>query len=312
MPVIDGIIDIPVPEWCSASDAVLWIMLKRPPVASHHLGLRKDDYAVSLGLDDTGQRLNSNPDYYRSWHILYEAACQGKVGIRGKLAIGSQKLVLGPIINWVQCESWGEFEEILPQRLKAASAQGFLNIERNHFLNDGMIYPTEDRPPTAWTYINVEVNSPQLIRRFHPAEGDALRIDGEVKFLDLETRRAKSVTKVAKGKNLGGRPSPRDWDGAINAAREAMRAGDFKPKRRPDLNHFLAEWLSARDDDGKCPDDSQIRRRVASIWNSFDPANGGKVDRASGSNIKKDPGGQRSFWLSATVDQVRQRRNVPI
>lgn len=271
MPVIDGIIDIPVPEWCSALDAVLWIMLKRPPVARHHLGLRSGDAAPYLGDDDKGQPLRSNPDYLQSWHILYEAASQGKVGLQGKPAIGRQKLVLDPILNSLRCERWGEFEEILPGKLKAASVHGFLNIEKFHFLNDGMIYPSEDLPATAWAYTEIEVNSRHLLSMFHSAEGKALRVGTDVIFTDPEAPQAKSLAEAVVTRGVGGRPPKWDWLDAINATWAAMYVGKLIPKRRLDISRHLVEWFSAKHE-GRHPEQSQINVKAEGMWRAIEAA----------------------------------------
>ena len=270
MPVIDGI-DIPVPEWCTALDAGLWIMLRRPPVALDHVGLRRGDAPAGFKDDDKGQPLRSNPDYLRSWHILYEAASQGKVGLRGRPAIGLQKLVLDPIINRLCCKRWGEFETIIPDKLKAAGVHAFLDIERFRCLTDGMVYTTEDFPTTAWAYTDIEVNVSDLLRRFHSAEGEALRVGTDVIFTDREAPQAKSLAEAVVTRDVGGRPPTWDWYGAINATWAALEAGTLIPKGRSDLNHHMTEWL-ARKHEGRSPDDTQIRAKVRQMWRAREAA----------------------------------------
>ena len=236
MPVIDGIMDVPVLEWCPAYDAALWIMLKRPPVASHHLGL-VNDASLSLGFDAEGQNVRDNTNYFPSWDKLYEAAAQGKVELRGRPAIGLQKIVFELLGPSLRCEKWGDFEPILPAKLKAAGVFAFSNVERSRFLNDGMIYPTEFFPETAWAYTDIEVNFLQLMTWFHPAEGKALRVDTEVNFIEPEAPRAEASAKVVAKKEVGRRPRIWDRDGAINATRGAIYDG--KLVRTPEAAAIL-------------------------------------------------------------------------
>jgi hypothetical protein len=159
MPVIDEFMDIPVLDWCPAFDAVLWIIFKRPPVAlDHAVSLDGDDNSLTLGFYGDGKHVKDNPKYFSSWFKLYQVASQGKVGLRGRPAIGLQKIVFGLLGPFLLCEKWGDFEEISPEKLKTAGSYAFSYVERSNFLNDGIIYPTEYYPKTAWAYGSIEVN----------------------------------------------------------------------------------------------------------------------------------------------------------
>jgi predicted DNA-binding transcriptional regulator AlpA len=245
MPLIDGFIDIPALDWCPAYDAVLWIMLKQPPVAFRHERSMGNAH-ITLGMQPDGKMVSGDPNYFPSWARLYEVASQGKVGLRGRPAIGLQKIVFELLGPSLRCEKWGEFEEILPAKLKAAGVFAFSNIESSRFLSDGMVYPTEEYPETAWAYGSIEVNVRQLVRWFHPAEGKALRFGDEVNLIEPEAPRAetsaeapqaKSSAKAAGTRNVGRRPRIWDRDGAINATRGAIYDG--KLVRTPEAAAIL-------------------------------------------------------------------------
>lgn len=261
MPVIDGNMDVPVLEWCPAYDAALWIMLKRPPVALCHLGLVKDG-GLSLGFGAEG-RVRDNPNYFRSWDKLYEAASQGKVGLRGRPAIGLQKIVFELLGPSLLCEKWGDFEAIPPEKLKAAGVFAFHDIEKSHFLSDGVIYPTEYYPETAWAYDRIEVNFLQLRRWFHPAEGKNLRAGTEVNIMEPEEPQAKSSTKATVTRDVGGRPPKWDWDAFTREMLHLANTPDGLPER-PALTKHMKEWCQAQWGDE--PSDGMIRDRIARLY----------------------------------------------
>jgi predicted DNA-binding transcriptional regulator AlpA len=238
MPLIDGFIDIPALDWCPPYDAALWIMRTRPPVASRHLTSLGDD-AIRTGIDANGLNVMLDRNYYPSWSKLYEVASQGKIGLRGKPAIGLHKIEFRPVPPldpWLRYEKRGELEEIPAEKIRAAGVEAFFNIAMQGFLNDGVLCPTEFVPETAWAYTDLEVNVRQLVRWFHPAEGKALRFGDEVNLIEPEAPRAetsaeapqaKSSAKAAGTRNVGRRPRERDRDGALNGTRGAIYDGNL-------------------------------------------------------------------------------------
>ena len=269
MPLIDGFIDIPALDWCPAHDAVLWIMLKQPPVAFRHERSMGNAH-ITLGMQPDGKMVSGDPNYFPSWARLYEVASQGKVGLRGRPAIGLQKIVFELLGPSLRCEKWGEFEEILPAKLKAAGVFAFSNIESSRFLSDGMVYPTEEYPETAWAYGSIEVNVRQLVRWFHPVEGKALRVGTEVIIMEPEEPQAKSSAEAAVTRNIGGRPRERDWEAAINATWAAMFVGDCNEKP-PELIRYMTDWFSVNDEKGH-PHKSQIREKVSAMLSASERA----------------------------------------
>jgi hypothetical protein len=282
MPVIDEFMDIPVLDWCPAFDAVLWIMLKQPPVAFRHERSMGNAH-ITLGMQPDGKMVSGDPNYFPSWDKLYEVASQGKVGLRGRPAIGLQKIEVNsgvrpawvsrhsaaglqqiefdcgaPPSAWVHCEKWGDFEAILPAKLEAAGVFAFSNVQQYHFLTDKPIFATEYCPETAWAYTGIEVNFLQLRRWFHPAEGKALRVGTKVKLIKPEAPAEAAVTRHA-----GGRPRIWDLDGATNAARAAMSAGKFK--KRSDVSAYVEAWFKVIYK-GRCPEQSQISKVARRIW----------------------------------------------
>jgi predicted DNA-binding transcriptional regulator AlpA len=257
MPLIDGFIDFPALDWCPPYDAALWIMRTRPPVASRHLTSLGDD-VIRNGIDANGLNVMLDRNYYPSWSKLYEVASQGKIGLRGKPAIGLYKIEFRPVPPldpWLRYEKRGELEEIPAEKIKAAGVGAFFNIAMQGFLNDGVLCPTEFVPETAWAYTDLEVNVRQLVRWFHPAEGKNLRFGDEVIFLEpeappaetsaetpraetsAEAPQAKSSAKAAGTRNVGGRPRIWDRDGAINATSGAIY--DRKLVRTPEAAAIL-------------------------------------------------------------------------
>ena len=248
MPLIDGFIDFPALDWCPPYDAALWIMRTRPPVASRHLTSLGDD-VIRNGIDANGLNVMLDRNYYPSWSKLYEVASQGKIGLRGKPAIGLYKIEFRPVPPldpWLRYEKRGELEEIPAEKIRAAGVEAFFNIAMQGFLNDGVLCPTEFVPETAWAYTDLEVNVRQLVRWFHPAEGKALRFGDEVNLIEPEAPRAetsaeapqaKSSAKAAGTRNVGRRPRERDRDGAINGTRGAIYDG--KLVRTPEAAAIL-------------------------------------------------------------------------
>lgn len=248
MPLIDGFIDIPALDWCPPYDAALWIMRTRPPVASRHLTSLGDD-AIPIGIDANGLNVMHDRNYYPSWSKLYEVASQGKIGLRGKPAIGLYKIEFRPVPPldpWLRYEKRGELEEIPAEKIKAAGVGAFFNIGMKGFWNDGVLCPTEFVPETAWAYTDLEVNVRQLVRWFHPAEGKALRFGDEVNLIEPEAPRAetsaeapqaKSSAKAAGTRNVGRGPRIWDRDGAINGTRGAIYDG--KLVRTPEAAAIL-------------------------------------------------------------------------
>lgn len=233
MPLIDGFIDIPVLDWGPPYSAVLWIMRTRPPVASHHAAALGYD-AISTGIDANDLNLMYDRNYYSSWSKLYEVASQGKIGLRGKPAIGLHKIEFHPVppLNpWLRCEKQGELEEIPAEKIKAAEVWAFFNIGMKGFLNEGVLCPTEFVPETAWAYTDLEVNVRQLVTWFHPAEGKTLRVGTDVNILEPEEPQATSSAEVTvPRKNAGGRPPKWDW---YAFAREMLRLANT-PDGLPD------------------------------------------------------------------------------
>jgi hypothetical protein len=291
MPVIDGIMDVPVPEWCPAYDAALWIMLKRPPVAFPHEGLMGDDGYRPLSFE-----VRRDPNYFPSWSKLYEAASQEKVGLRGRPAIGLQKIEFNPGVPpsasdigappsvWLRYEKLGEFEDITPAKLKAVDRFVFSSVEEFLFLSDVMVIPTESLPKPTWAYTDIGVNVRQLVRWFHPAEGKAFRVGAEVNFIEPEAPRAevsaeapqaKSSPEAAVTRHAGGRPRKWEWDAATNAIWAAIYDGTLVPKQRDELTCYMTDWFSVRHEEGP-PEESQIRKAVSGIWSVVKPDNGEK------------------------------------
>jgi len=251
MPVIDGVMDIPAPPWCTPLEAVLWIARKQAPVASHHSMLVDDGLPLL-------QDVRSIPNYTQSWGKLCEATRQGKVGLRGRPAFGlkSHRWDSGDLIY----DRSGELEEIPPEKLKAAgtsqiSSSPLWNVERFGFLSDVVFIPGKWCPKPVWAYIDIEVNFSQLVRWFHPVEGKALRFGDEVILLEAEAPRAetsaeapraetsaeapqaKSSAKAAGTRNVGRRPRIWDRDGAINGTRGPIYDG--KLVRTPEAAAIL-------------------------------------------------------------------------
>jgi hypothetical protein len=242
-------------------------MRTRPPVASRHLTSLGDD-AIPTGIDANGLNVMLDRNYYPSWSKLYEVASQGKIGLRGRPAIGLHKIEFRPVppLNpWLSYEKRGELEEIPAEKIKAAGVGAFFNIAMNGFLNDGVLCPTEFVPETAWAYTDLEVNARQLVRWFHPVEGKALRFGDEVILLEPEVPRAEASSKVVATENVGGRPPTYPWD---EFAREMIRLAngpDGLPKG-PKLTKHMRKWCEAEGaewKDGPC--DSTLRDRIAGL-----------------------------------------------
>jgi hypothetical protein len=253
----DGVFDIPVLEWCSASDAVIWIMHKRPPVALGHVALAPMP-SLSLGFTANGENVRQQAEYLPSWDKLYYAAEQGAVRLRGKPAIGLQKLVPDVVFGRaIQCEKWGEVDDIPVAKLKAATVFAFQNLRDHQFLTDGVFYPTEDFPATAWAYSNVEVNFSQLASYFHSAEAKPFRIGTDIIVVKPDQSSSASPAETNPIKRVGGREPKWDWVGALNATWAAVCAGTIHPDRS-DLREFMNAWFAERHE-GDCPSVSQIR-----------------------------------------------------
>lgn len=160
----DDKMDVPVQEWCSASDAVLWIMLKRPPVHFQHMGLLP---GTAFDLSPEGlareMQIREHADYRPSWNKLYQATKLGKVRLRGRLAIGPRRLVPGLLRGYsIQCEKWDEPKDIAPAILKDAGLFAFDSVEHSRFfanppvtpmlyVSDGNVLLTTDHYPPGAT-----------------------------------------------------------------------------------------------------------------------------------------------------------------
>lgn len=294
MTVIDDIIDVPVPEWCPAIDAHLWIMLKRPPVSYRHVSISNDG-SLYLGFDNDGP-VNLKPNYLSSWDKLYEAGRAGVVEFRGKPAIELRRVSFNSPSLWknfgqppscseaggckvtatyvpgeslgcpdIRCQEWGDIEVVPTEKLKQVERGAFFTFANWGFLSDKINFDPEHCPPTAWAYYQLEVNVPQLIKLFHSTEGKDLRIGNEVIFIQSEELQEQPTDKVAAERNLGGRPPKWEWEAAINAIWAEIYHGRLTPKVRLDCTRYMRKWFSERHE-GLRPSDDSIRERIAAMW----------------------------------------------
>ncbi|WP_144243535.1 hypothetical protein [Azospirillum argentinense] len=256
MPIVDGFISIPTLKWCSLCDAVLWIEHGRPPVAFRFTG------AVSvpfLGLDENGQDLRISQIYRDSFCKLYSVLCADNgAALRGRPAIGAQRISYDYGKRHVFCSEWGNDPVIIPKnRIEEASILEFENAVVDSVLTDGRIHPSEIRPDTAWAYAAPEVDFERLAMWFPRGDVQNLRI-GEEKVLLLPKPQpnGSSAQPGASGRSAERHPYRTRILDAIDELRD-MIADDPRPHRwnhdsiknllqEGSLKH-LGEGLSARD-----------------------------------------------------------------
>lgn len=258
--------DVPALEWCSAHDAALWIMLKRRPIAFDHRLLMKEPL---FSFEDK-QDVMKNLDYPQSWAKLHEAASQGIVQIRGRPVFGIENIAFDLTGPSLLGEKSGDTEEISPEKIREARVSTFIEIATSDSLVYRRIYATEPCVRVEWAYVFIEMNFFGLKKLFHPAEGKAVRVDTDVKFLESEDPQTGPLTKTAISRNANGRPSKWDWKGVLNATWAAIYAETLKPDPRINLNQFMEKWFSKHQ--GDCPEHSQIRAEVKKLLEAMKAA----------------------------------------
>lgn len=294
MPIIDGVIDIPALAWCTAFEAIMWMMRRRVPIDPQFDGI--GDLAIFL--DDDGTDIRDSRKYLEYCNNFFHLCEAGAVNIKGKPSRGTMRFRLERHDVIVECPKWGDFEDIPISKIKKSGRIPFSQIGFSGFLTDGGIYLGETIPSTAWAYSNILVNFDQIMHWFPPHKGQAVRIGNEVRLIEPRPQQGKSdspeapgnhlsingnlVTVVldndgapyqnpppgtshAKTRNVGGRPRKWDWDGAITATCLAIYGGNLQEDDRASWTKFMADWLTANNPSGDAPDESEIRKRIRKI-----------------------------------------------
>jgi predicted DNA-binding transcriptional regulator AlpA len=180
MPIIDGGIDVPALEWCSISEAVLWIECRQEPIDPrwwNHLPNRLPVFTI----DSQGHFISSAGIYRDSLKILYMHLCAGTVRLRGCRIddeyppIGKQSSAENCILindDRAEIVSLDNISEINHSLLIDAASTGVLRLIT---IND---------PIEKWKFINPQASFVDLIARFPPKEGQSIRIGTDIKLLD--------------------------------------------------------------------------------------------------------------------------------
>lgn len=200
MPVAEGGVDIPALEWCTVTQAAMWIEHRQLPVDFFHAGALPDRiYAPLL-------EYRSELDFCMDgWNKLFVLACAGGVPFRGYPAIGFENIESKDGTALIRCESYGDLELIPAEKIVQAGLAGFIS--------DGLIL-YYDLNGTKWAYSLIQVDFRALIGRHPPAKGQEFRIGGDlmlvqpmmpsdvmsVRSIDQSTESRRSKTVVEKPK----------------------------------------------------------------------------------------------------------------
>jgi hypothetical protein len=181
MPIIDGGIDVPVLEWCSIAEAVLWIEFRQPPI-DPIWEEAFEDRLPTFGMNERGEGLRSPMTYLGSLGKLYAHLCAGTVSLRGRPAIGPVTISNGLFGRSVYCQKWGDVQLIEAQKIIQAGQDEFNTASINGFLTDTIFF--SDHSELAWVYSKLFVNFMQLAERFTPNNGQNIRIGVDMKTVE--------------------------------------------------------------------------------------------------------------------------------
>ena len=170
MPVAEGGVDIPALEWCTITQAAMWIEHRQLPVDFFHAGaLPNRIYAPLL---EYRSELHFCMD---GWNKLFVLACAGGVPFRGYPAIGFEHIASKDGTALIRCERYGDLELIPAEKIVLAGLAGFIS--------DGAIlyYAHND---VKWAYSLIQVDFRALIERHPPAKGQEFRIGGDLMLVE--------------------------------------------------------------------------------------------------------------------------------
>jgi len=197
MPIADGGIDVPAREWCSITEAVLWIEFRQPPIDFRWEGSFEDRIPI-LGTNEHGEGLYSPTTYLRSLGKLYAHLCVGTVSLRGRPAIGLAIVSKGQFGRSINCQEWGDVQLIEAEKIKIAGEDEFTEASTSDIFTN-TIY-IDGHSKLEWVYNRLCVNFAELKERFLPKNGEDIRIGGDIKT--VEPMAFASKKPVVKSNNV--------------------------------------------------------------------------------------------------------------
>jgi len=181
MPIIDGGIDVPALEWCSITEAVLWIEFRQPPIEP----IWEEAFENRLptfGINERGEGFRNPMTYLGSLGKLYAHLCAGTVSLRGRPAIGPVTVSNGLFGRSYHCQKWGDVQLIEAQKIIQVGQDEFNTASTSGLLIDTIFFP--DHAEFESFYSNLCVDFTQLAERFPPNSGQNIRIGADIKTVE--------------------------------------------------------------------------------------------------------------------------------